>query len=95
MRSPADELAVAKQTAADAVQLAHESTMLAARFERALEDIVRLDRSKPYGYGEVRPSDRLSPPAGRRWNTPRERAEIELRATASAPATVGEGRSDG
>ena len=43
----------------------------------ALMSIIKLDRTPPYGYGQVAPNGDL-PPSGDRWVTPRERAQAVL-----------------
>lgn len=48
------------------------------RFKKALESILKLDRSKPYEFGELSPG-RDYPGKGKRWATPKEIAEDALK----------------
>lgn len=70
--------------AADAEARAYAAEADSAKLRAALEAIMLLDRSKPYEYGERRPSDGASPPDGR-WITPREKAALALGGGAPPP----------
>lgn len=72
--------------AVEAEARAYAAEADSAKLRAALEAIVLLDRSKPYEYGERRPSDGTPPPEGR-WITPREKAALTL---GSGPPPPGE-----
>lgn len=48
------------------------------RLEAALRSIILIDGTPTYEYGQPRARDRERPPAGERWMTPREKAQLAL-----------------